>query len=210
MLYAWVCFRCCVHDICSRVYHTWGVRTTLDDLTSYVSDDSTWCKSFSLYGLTVVFKLLIDNLFSVMCNFLFLHICRRLIWKNLCVHQHELFRIENLFKLKEDSMKLSMSCEQQRRFVFYWLTIKNTWTVLTTTLAHQHNHYAGRYSQVVEQKWYGRKNSMITWLNVKPSIAAVLLYWLSIIKNKNDGLLSPNHSFRSEKTSLCSQASIHT
>ena len=45
-------------------YHTYGVRTTKDDLTSYVSDNSIGAKF--QFELTVVFKLLIDNLFTTM------------------------------------------------------------------------------------------------------------------------------------------------
>ena len=83
---------------------------------------SNWCKSFSLYWLTVVFKLLIDNFFTTMCNFLYLP---STYLENICVNQHELFRIENLFKLKKNSMKLSMSCEQ---------TVGGVWTKIEEVL----------------------------------------------------------------------------
>ena len=52
LLYAWVCFICVeleLHEFRSEVYHTQGVRTTLDDLTSYVIDDSIGAKSFSFF-----------------------------------------------------------------------------------------------------------------------------------------------------------------
>ena len=44
MLYAWVCFICVMHEFRSEMYHTQGVRTTLDDLTSYVIQDSIGAK----------------------------------------------------------------------------------------------------------------------------------------------------------------------
>ena len=44
-------------------------------------------------------------------------LCVSFFWKSI-VLQHEMFKVENFFELKKNSMKLSMSCEQTVPRVF--------------------------------------------------------------------------------------------